>query len=419
MTEGKNRRLPELEGLRAVAAIVVVVFHALLMFYPAMFYGAEAYRSVHHIHFEDNVYGQPFMGLLYGTFSVAIFFVLSGFVLSVGFFTTKNEQVIQKLAAKRYLRLMLPALASILLTWAILAFGLGAYKLHAQEVTQSDWLIGLWSFVPNFGDALWQGVIGIFQGNVEYNPVLWTMKYELIGSFIIFGSLMLFGKNKYRPVLYVLLALAFYRTWYFGFIIGMILADQYASGRFPFRATNKGLLMVALVFGVVLGGYMPGVGFYQYIHMNWLDDGQNQIFFITVGAALVVVCSLVLGWLRRIFASRFVSGLGKYTFSLYLVHKAVLFTVTAAAFTYSLHHFGFGYNKAALFAMGVSIPFVALATYLFEKYVDAPSIRLSGKFSYVVLGLPEKSADPDFSAYSETSRNILQRGCQRAKRLFR
>ena len=52
MTEGKNRRLPELEGLRALAAIVVVVFHALLMFYPAMFYGAEAYRSVHHIHFE-------------------------------------------------------------------------------------------------------------------------------------------------------------------------------------------------------------------------------------------------------------------------------------------------------------------------------------------------------------------------------
>src|SRR4051812_4008381 len=110
MKKGQGR-FAELEGLRGVAAIMVVLYHFLLAFYSLAFLGiGNGYEVAQHMRLEDNLYGNPIMAFLSGSFAVAIFFVLSGFVLSIGFFATKKHEILQKLAAKRYLRLMLPAL---------------------------------------------------------------------------------------------------------------------------------------------------------------------------------------------------------------------------------------------------------------------------------------------------------------------
>ena len=78
--------------------------------------------------------------------------------------------------------------------------------------------------------------------------------------------------------------------------------------------------------------------------------------------------------------------LGKYTFSLYLVHKLVLFTVCTGLFV--LIEPAIGYNKAAVVSILVSLPVIFLSTVLFERYIDAPSIRISGMFANWTLGLP-------------------------------
>lgn len=409
--EPKLNRIPELEGLRGIAAIVVVLYHACLFFYPSIFFGPCAYRATHGIHFENSLYGQPFMGLIYGTFSVSIFFILSGFVLSVGYFKTGDETIVKKLAAKRYFRLMIPALVSILITWFILAIGLAVFKQHAQNITQSDWLIGMWNMVPNFSTALWQGLMGIFQGDVTYNPVLWTMKFELIGSFMVFGSLMLFGKNKYRWILYLGLFFGFCGSNFQGFVLGMILADLYAHNKFPFAGINKTIMLIFTIFAVMLGGYIPGVGIYRFISINWLNPEQNAVFFLTIAAAVVIVGVITVDGLRKLFSNRFVSNLGKYTFSLYLIHKAVLFTVCAGLFSFGIHHLGLGYNKAAVLSFIITLPILALVVYWFEKYVDAPAIRVSGRFSHFILGLPQKSTDTASSSNNidTLTKNLINR----------
>lgn len=59
----------------------------------------------------------------------------------------------------------------------------------------------MWNFTPNFFDALQQGTWGIFAtGEDSYNPVLWTMMFEFIGSMIIFFVLSLFGGMKHRRI---------------------------------------------------------------------------------------------------------------------------------------------------------------------------------------------------------------------------
>lgn len=428
MNEGKSKpkshRILELEGLRGIAAIVVVLFHVCSMFYPSVFSGPGAYLPTHHIHFEDNLFAQPFMGLLNGRFSVAIFFVLSGFVLSVGYFSTGKLEIVKKLAAKRYLRLMIPALVSVLIVWLTIALGLGVYQHHAGSITQTGWLaVGVVTDTPNFGDALWQGLVGIFQGSASYNPALWTMHYELIGSFVIFGVIMLFGNNRFRWLLYAGLCLGLINSWFLGFMFGMILADLYGHKIFPFNGRTNDVVVYALVaVAVALGGYQPDNGMYRYIKVDWFTGTQNEIMFLAIAAAVVVSGVLSSNALRKFFASKYVSGLGKYTFSLYLMHLVVLYTVCAGLFAFGVHHLGLGYNKAFALSFVITVPVLALVTYWFEKYVDAPSIRLSGKFSHWVLGLPQKDADPTFSAYSDnpsvgsTQTGVIARAWHRVTR---
>ncbi len=408
--EGKTNRLFALEGLRGIAAIVVVVFHLCLIFYPAFFYGVGMYvPSLHHFHFEDNIFGNPLSVFMSGAFAVTVFFVISGFVLSIGFFRTHDQMVIRKLAAKRYIRLMLPVLASIGIVWIILSLGLDNPKEVTETMTHSQWLASIWNLVPNLGDALSQGVWGVFSiGDVSYNPVLWTMKYELIGSFLIFGISLLFKQSKHRWIIYILLIAGTYNSYYLGFVLGMLLADLYSEGRFPFTETRKPTMIGVFLIGLLMGGYpvVSSMGtFYASMRINWLTEAQNESFYLSLGAAFVVAGILTIPRLSRLFGSKLISKLGKYTFSLYLVHMAVIFTITTSLFVW-LHGF-LGYNKAALLAAIMSLPFIAIVAYWFERYVDAPSIRLSGIFSNWLLGLPQSEG---VSAYADrTNANWLQK----------
>ena len=69
----------ELEGLGYIAAIMVVAFHARVVFYPVLFYGSHhPFAPTQHTPLEMSLFGSPLNFILSGAFAVAIFFVLSG-----------------------------------------------------------------------------------------------------------------------------------------------------------------------------------------------------------------------------------------------------------------------------------------------------------------------------------------------------
>jgi peptidoglycan/LPS O-acetylase OafA/YrhL len=386
----QKNRFWELEGLRGVAAIVVATYHYLLAFYALAFLGPNSgLLAGQHTHFEDNFYGSPIAVFLSGTFAVAIFFVLSGFVLSIGFFQTGKLDIIKKLAAKRYFRLMLPALASILIAFTLLSLHL-AHNQTAATITQSGWLGGAWTFAPNIFEAIRNGLFDIFavSGN-GYNNALWTMTYEFAGSFLVFGFLALFSTSKYRSVFYAFLLIATFNTWFMGFVLGMILADLYARGTFRQKIRRRYLFIPALIIGLFFGGY-PIFGttnsVYRYIlpqvlGINWVPVS------LTLGATVLIAVVLSTTQVAKVFANKYVSKLGKYTFSLYLVHLSILYTLTTAIFLLLDQKLGFGYNRSALLSIIFSIPVICVATILFEKYIDSQSIRLSSYAGGVMLGI--------------------------------
>jgi peptidoglycan/LPS O-acetylase OafA/YrhL len=377
----KAERFMELEGLRGLAAIVVVIFHAILMFYPGIFYGSEAYSPpvVQNMRFEDNLYGNPVMGLFTGSFSVAIFFVLSGFVLSVGFLKKRDTEIIRRLAIKRYARLMLPALVSILFCYIVIKVGFGAARGETSIITHSNWLAGLWLQIPSLLDAITQGVYGVFaDGTSTYNPVLWTIKYEFIGSFIVFGIALLFSASKYRWIVYLFLSLVFISTWYLGFVIGMALADAYVNYNKRLRSIPAWVLGIGLLVGVGLGAFPPtnlDGTVYKWILLPGMTQVQNISFYLTLAATLVILGVLLLPRMNSFFSQSKIAFLGKYTFALYLVHMPILFSLGTTVFigVYT----GNNFHAAALVAATVAFLAIVPIAYLFERYVDAPSIRLS------------------------------------------
>lgn len=392
MSVQEGERLQALEGLRGVAAIIVVLFHGLSMFYPSLVYGTTLGMSaLHHSRIEDVMYGNPLSVITSGAFAVAIFFVLSGFVLSIGYFNGKGDGLVMRIAGKRYLRLMLPAFSSIVITFLVVGFGLSWLKNDTATITGSLWLAHLWpqtvSIVQVFSEGLWNIFFGTL-GAEAYNPVLWTMRYELLGSLLVFAVILLFGKAKNRWAIYSLLIFATFQTWYLAFVTGMILADLYSRKKFPFVETKaQGWLVLILLIGLFLGGYpysIPEGSIYAALQIPWLSVGANQIMYLSLGATAVLTAVISLRRVSSFFASKRIYILGKYSFSIYLVHMAVLFTVAAGVFL--LLHPHMYYGLAVALALLATCIVLVPAVYIFERYVDTPSIRVSGLFANWLFG---------------------------------
>jgi peptidoglycan/LPS O-acetylase OafA/YrhL len=401
VSTGKTNRFMELEGLRGLAALVVFVFHFLIIFYPVMYYGGvTALAPVQHFRFEDNIHGTPLATFISGTFSVAIFFVLSGFVLSVGFFMTKKTEIIKKLASKRYLRLMLPALASVILAWIYIVLGFSQTH-EAYHITLSSALQNEWIMTPRFFDAIREGMVSIFVIGPEhhYNSVLWTMKYEFIGSFIIFTLALVFGHSNKRWLIYGALAAGLYNTWYLGFILGMALADMYVNKPQLIQKIKQPFFYVLLVIGIVLGGF-PTTStdgtFYTWLSLPRLAESENQSLYMSIGALLIVMAVLSIGRLKKFMSSRLLSQLGKYTYSLYLVHQPIIYTVGAGLFVMFT---GFmGYNRSVALAVLCTIPVVVIATYIFHRFIEIPSISFASYFEQVYSGKREINLRQKYAA---------------------
>lgn len=392
----KHGRFLELEGLRGVAAICVVGYHFVLAFYAFAVWGPGV-GDIRHSGLESIVFGNPAMVFLSGTFSVAIFFVLSGFVLSIGFFQTGGKlEIIKKLAAKRYLRLMIPALASVLIAYILLKSDL-SHVNEAVVLSHSPWLTTIWTVTPHLIDALYNGLIGAFVlPNNPYNAVLWTMSLEFLGSLLVFGFLALLGNTRYRPLLYAGLIIISFNTWFMPFFAGMILADLYASGRLRQAKRNLLYAIPILLVGLFLGGFPIGeLGGTVYqgfaissLKLSWLT------VYLSLGAILVVGVVLTTTQVANIFKLKWIAVLGKYTFSLYLVHTLILFTLTTGLFVTFHQSWGLGYNRSFVLSTLISIPVLVGATYLFERYVDAKSIKFSSWAAGLMLS--ERSFSPDF-----------------------
>ena len=92
-------KLKFLDGVRGLAALIVVIHHYILAFFPAMFFGNS---KINHFAGEHEYSTSPLQLFYNGSFAVCIFFVLSGFVLSIKYLQTQDNKLLGEYALKRY-----------------------------------------------------------------------------------------------------------------------------------------------------------------------------------------------------------------------------------------------------------------------------------------------------------------------------
>lgn len=376
MTE---RKVTYLDGLRGLAALAVVIAHYFQVFVPAMF---ENRADISHFAFDRIVPKTPLNVLYNGNFAVCVFFVLSGYVLSYRFFRRKERAAAAAGLVKRYFRLAVPAFVSVLLAYAVMKLGWGYYD-EVRALTKAT-MPDPYAAAPAFGELVAQGLYRTFFAyGMAYNPVLWTMTYELYGSFLVYTVLLVAGTSRLRFAVYAVAIWWFRDSYYLGFWLGMLLSDlgnSYPTSRLAIRSRAALLLLAAA--GLYLGSYpyvSPAGTVYAWLPVR-ADGFPNTVACRTAGAFLLLLSLLNSRAGQAALASKPLAYLGRLSFSLYLVHFTVLCSFASLLFLRWADRLAYGWN--VLLTTATSLPVVFLLAHLMYRGVDGPIVRLLSRLSF-------------------------------------
>lgn len=329
-----SRKLVPLEGLRGIAAAIVVLYHLVLGF------TAQGVNLVPHGHGALDLLTQFGLGLLNGGAAVSVFFVLSGFILSLPFSRDRRFARVLVATLKRWPRLALVTALSCLFAYALILWSGHDYK-QAAQLSGAGWMASHGNSPIEHRHLSWtgamhEGLVAVFtQGEVRFDSPLWTMRIELFCSFAIFLVAPALFAIRSWPVRLSLVALvvlsagtSFPQSRFSDFLAGTVLAMLFAEGRLP--AIRK---RVALPLGL-LALYLFSFTYEQNLLIHAplkaiLPPGDSAHFVWDAGAVLTIVLLLGNPALHRAFSGIWSVWLGLLSFPIYLLHGPIMLTVGA------------------------------------------------------------------------------------------
>lgn len=305
-----GRWIPEIDSLRFVAIMSVVLFHLFHVMTMATLANTGALPTI------QSRYEVLTAFLLRGDRGVPLFFMISGFVLGLPFarqFLCRGGSVsIRKYFVRRLTRIEPPYLLCLLGLSALTALSAHAFTADNARHTLASMLY-LHNLFYGYGTPI--------------NPVAWSLEVEI--QFYILAPLFmqvyrLRRKAPRRTLLAVLilgvslaqsplgssprasLSLAYFLQF---FIMGILLADIYVLDVDRIRVSQLWDAVGAL--GLI---YMFGIGdafFPTRVAMPWI------MALVCAGAVRGTV-------FRIVFTNRWIAIIGGMCYSIYLVHVAVI-----------------------------------------------------------------------------------------------
>ena len=200
-SKSAHSRVTQLDGLRGIAALVVVACHVVSTL-PGIGTAVNDDRSADLTTAEAWAVFSPLHVLWNGTPAVHVFFVLSGFVLVLPFTRPGAATSWVQYYAKRFFRLYLPAWASLAVAVALIAL-----IPRTASPLQSSWA-DMFVIEPSVGQVLKDGLLLLSASTI--NTPLWSLKWEVAFSLLL-------------PV-YVLIAVRWRRFWPVKIGLALLLA---------------------------------------------------------------------------------------------------------------------------------------------------------------------------------------------------
>lgn len=351
-----------LDGLRGVAALVVVIGH--LDIFLGFILGYEGWGN-----FAREGIGRAFNG----NFAVCIFFVLSGYLLTMPSVRHGNGARAGEAAARRYFRLTPIVLVSVILAyflWVIVGIPSGQMTDFGQgfRYMQEEY-----QFHPSLMEVIGNGLFGVYFGDNRYNGPLWTIQIELWGSLLLFAFIALFAQSRHYVALCAVVSV-FLISWLgeWGIYYSLFFAGS-AVCHLKLRV-SPWLLIPALYLGTV-SEWTPD--FVALVEAAGLPTSLAIVRVAPHAIAAVLLISVLLSnnQLQRAFSTRSARYLGRVSYALYAVHIPVLYTLGNQTFIWVA---GMAPLWAAAIAnLSVTIGISMLLAHLLSRFVDEPAQSLA------------------------------------------
>jgi peptidoglycan/LPS O-acetylase OafA/YrhL len=356
-------RLHSLDGLRGVAAAVVLIHHSLLLI-PRF---AEPYYLAGNVEnpFIWAMTYTPLHLLWMGTEAVFVFFVLSGVVLALQ--VTRSRSFSWKsYFPSRLVRLYVPVIGAVL-------FALLLVTLVQRSSDQP--LFSAWA-IDRAREYTPPGVLHdmvLLRGTSGVVSPLWSLRWEVIfslalpiytwvaarryGSSVAMGSALLL--TIFAGAYFDLGALIYLPVFGIGVLLAVRWTEFVEFGQRLNDAPNPRprWAAVAVLTAVLLSAYWlaRGLGTPEPLaRLAWP--------LVAVGAVLLVLMACTNHTTVQLLTTKSVQWLGKISFSLYLVHEPILLTA---------RHATPGLPEWVPIALGV--PASVMAAVIFWHLVERPS----------------------------------------------
>jgi peptidoglycan/LPS O-acetylase OafA/YrhL len=360
------KRIPQIDGLRAIAILLVITFHYVnnQLVNSASTAGVFFYRLTS-----------------FGWIGVDLFFVISGFLIgSILLLNRKSPKLYKTFYIRRFVRIVPNYYLLIVLFLVIQS---SPYFRNDYFVSGNN-VIPSWSYflmIHNFFMARLQNM-----GN-DALSVTWSIGIEE-QFYLIFPLIILTIKEKYLPILLVLLIISanYFRSLYAHWIPAYVLLpcrmDSISFGiLIAWLYTNYDMEQFVQRHKIKLTGIIAIVAigclylFYEYQDLGFI---RNTLF------ALVFACSIVLAigtpnsFYSRILSHKILYHIGKISYSLYLFHYLILGI---------FNHFGNEFlNKKDTFTRILltmtALLFALFFSWMVYHFLEKKAVAIGKKFSY-------------------------------------
>lgn len=424
-----QHRTSHMNGLRGIAALIVFIQHWVLYQFPDLRSGYSTTQN------NGLLFQLPFLRIIAaGSGAVSVFFVISGFVLSASSLKSIHQQdfsalqsTISSSAFRRILRLYLPVLPSTFIT-VLWSFAGSPYPEGAREETIKRQIVSWWKTLLITIDPFQDLDIRSPRGP-PYAGQLWTLPFEYRGSMVIFLAVLATSRLQLwaRLCLIAFIALYAFFNYYwdiFLFLSGILIAQidfivaetsafevaRYCTDRTELQdlepcqdykgylSFQKYTLRLLGQFGFIAGaavcvhilafpildqqtalGYCTLVSFTPKLYASQPNMGigtGTERFWLSVSAVIFVTLLSLSSTLQRPFRTRFAQIMGEISYSLYIIHVPMVYTLGRWLMERNWvggSGVGLGFALSSL----ILIPVVLWTADIYSRLVDMNSVNFA------------------------------------------
>ncbi|CAK7243347.1 MAG: hypothetical protein STHCBS139747_004865 [Sporothrix thermara] len=435
-----------LDGLRGFAAFLVYIHHNELWAHAASTEGDNAaFENAYGYNKRYHFATLPFVRNFFtgGHIAVAIFYVISGYVLCAKplslVLAGENLRLLDSLSSsffRRWFRLYIPIFITTFIyvtSWHVFGnYWVSNSDQHATILEEWwNWYVELKNFTFLFKEGtIW----------VTFNTHLWSIPFEMRGSMMVFILMLAINRatNGYRHV--IMLGLSFYFLYIVDgyyccmFMMGVYLCflDLLAKrGELPgwisrLKPIKYRFVLPIFAAGLFLAGVPSQRNDLNLLRENpmwgWLSYLKPQAvfdpkwFYLTGAATMIVGCVPHIPPVKSFFEGRFCQYLGRISYSLYLVHGPVISSIGDRVYAMTgwyrkvedhQQRLEWWINRFKLpntGPMGLEISFLAPQLIIFPvtfllanmvtRYVDEPAVRWPAYWYSRVCGNGTTTAPP-------------------------